>query len=135
MICAVCHGMLHRHEGRQWRGIFDLQFNHHADRRSLEDSVNKDCGICRNIWRELLRLEEKDRNSSLRVLRPKQLDLEARSPFISAYLSRPFWRGQEGLYRFDFKSRDAEMVGSFVLQHTSAFLNQCPFLERILTKK
>lgn len=45
MICDVCNDMLHRHEGRQWRGMFDLQFDHHADERSLKGSVDKHCGI------------------------------------------------------------------------------------------
>jgi hypothetical protein len=130
MICNVCNDMLHRHEGRQWRGMFDLQFDHHADERSLKDSVDKHCGICRNIWRELLRLKPEDRSSSP----GDRGEVEAQSPFISAYLSQPFGVGQEGVYRLDFKLGDAERVGSFVLQQRSAFSNQCPFSQRILTK-
>jgi hypothetical protein len=79
MICDVCNDMLHRHEGRQWRGMFDLQFDHHADERSLKDSVDKHCGICRNIWRELLRLKPEDRSSFPGV----RGEVEAQSPFIS----------------------------------------------------
>lgn len=130
MICNVCSDMLHRHEGRRWRGIFDLKFDHHADEQSLEDSVHKNCGICQNISRELLRLGPEDRSSSP----GDRGEVEAQSPFISAYLSQPFGVGQEGIYRLDFKLRDAERVGSFVLQQRSAFSNQCPFSQRILTK-
>lgn len=117
MICDVCNDMLHQHEGRQWRGMFDLQFDHHANEQSLKDSVNKHCGICQNIWRELLRLKPEDRSSSPGV----GGEVEAQSPFISAYLSQPIGVGQEGVYRLDFKLRDAERVGSFVLQQRSAF--------------
>jgi hypothetical protein len=129
MICDVCNGMLHWHEGSQWRGMFDLHFDHHADERSLKDSVDKLCGICRNIWRELP-LEPEDRSSSPGV----HGEVEAQSPFISAYLSQPFGVGQEGVYRLDFKLKDTERVGSFVLQQRSAFSNQRPFSQRILTK-
>jgi hypothetical protein len=120
MLCGVCSDMLHWHEGSQWRGMFDLQFDHHADARSLEDSVDKHCGICRNIWRELL---PEDRSSSPSV----HGEVEAQSPFTSAYLSQSFGVGQEGVYRLDFKLRDGKMVGSFVLQQRSALSNQCPF--------
>lgn len=130
MICDVCNDMLHWHKGRQWRGMFDLQFDHHADEQSLKDSVYKHCGICQNISRELLRLKPEDRSSSPGV----RGEVEAQSPFISAYLSQPFGVRQEGVYRLDFKLRDAGRVGSFVLQQRSASSNQCPFSQRVLTK-
>jgi len=110
--------------------MFDLQFDHHADEQSLKDSVYKHCGICQNISRELLRLKPEDRSSSPGV----RGEVEAQSPFISAYLSQPFGVRQEGVYRLDFKLRDAGRVGSFVLQQRSASSNQCPFSQRVLTK-
>lgn len=139
MLCTVCHDMLHLQTGSPWKGMFDLQFVHHPNLQSLKDSANKqNCGICRTVWGELSQIEQEDRNTSLgpggdvwnfvrsfltgEWFRPKQLSQDIQGPFIRAYLSRPFWLGQEDLYRLDFKLRDAERIGSFVLQ-TSAFPN------------
>src|ERR1700684_2044917 len=104
MICAVCYGVLRGHQGSQWRGTFDLHFDHHASRKELQKSANMSCCICRSIWFQLSQLEQKWCGSglwegmynSLRRLiwgdipRIKHLDSKDRSRFISAYLSENY---------------------------------------------
>ncbi|CZR63271.1 uncharacterized protein PAC_13168 [Phialocephala subalpina] len=134
MICSVCYGMLRGHQGSQWRGTFDLHFDHQIDRRNLKESAGMSCVICRSLLTELSRLEEKNRKgvigkawndvyASLRRtaewLRLKQLGPEERGSFISAYLSEIYGtsHGQNGLYRLDFKlGENKKRVGTFVLQ-------------------
>lgn len=132
MICSVCYGMLRGHQGSQWRGTFDLHFDHQIDRRHLKESAGMSCVICRSLLTELSRLEEKnpkgvigkawnDVYASLwraaEWLRLKQLGPEERISFISAYLSEIYSAGHSGLYRLDFKLGDnKKRVGTFVLQ-------------------
>src|SRR3954468_14322154 len=131
MLCAVCYGMLRGHQGSQWRGTFDLHFDHHSNRRELKNSADMSCCICRSLYSELERIEGKDGKSPVSVwdnvssyLRRwiwgeqqlKELDLKARKCFISAYLSEEYGLGQQGIYRLDFKLRDSERIGTFALQ-------------------
>jgi hypothetical protein len=131
MICAVCYDMLRGHQGSQWRGTFDLHFDHHTNRRRLKASAGMSCCICRSLLTELRYLDEKNRKWGFGnvlndiysgVRRTIKSDFcrmlpEGRSSFISAYLSELYGTGHPtGIYRLDFKLKDKERVGTFVLQ-------------------
>lgn len=134
MICAVCYGVLRGHQGSQWRGTFDLQFDHQVNRLELKKSADMGCAICRSILTELSRVEERDRKSVVSAWRElfvrfisgegfrhqKHLD-EARTPLISAYLSEIYGQKKSGVYRLDFKSQNSARVGTFVLQQTGDY--------------
>jgi hypothetical protein len=47
MLCATCYGMLRGHQGRQWRGTYDIHFTHHASAEDLAKSADVGCCICR----------------------------------------------------------------------------------------
>jgi hypothetical protein len=130
MICAVCYDMLRGHQGSQWRGTFDLHFDHHTNRRQLKQSARMSCCICRSLLTELTHLNEKNRKWVFGnvlndiysgVRRTIWSDFSrmlpgGRSSFISAYLSELYGTGHPGIYRLDFKLKDKERVGTFVLQ-------------------
>lgn len=103
MICAVCYCVLRGHQGAQWRGTYDLHFDHHVDRVALEKSASMRCCICRSILSELSRIEHRDP--------------ETENRFTSASLSE-IW---DDLYRLDFKLRDSENIGTFVLPKTEDY--------------
>lgn len=50
MICATCYCLLRGQTGRQWRGTWDLHFDHQKDRVELQRSAEMGCCICRSIW-------------------------------------------------------------------------------------
>jgi hypothetical protein len=128
MICSVCYDMLRGHQGVQWRGTFDLHFDHQSNRQQLKKSARMSCVICRSLLTELSRLEKKRQkgfierfwnnlNALFRSTAQKQLGPE-RTTFTSAYLSEIYWKDEPGfgMYRLDFKVQDKEPVGTFVLQ-------------------
>lgn len=129
MICAVCYGMLRGHQKSQWRGTFDLHFDHQVNRLELKKSADMSCAICRSILHELSRVEEKDQKSVISVVGEAflgflsgdvfrhQMHLDkAREALISAYLSELYGQEEPSVYRLDFKRRDSARVGTFVLQ-------------------
>jgi hypothetical protein len=136
MICAVCYGVLRGHVGSQWRGTFDLHFDHHANRKELQNSASMSCCICRSLWTQVLQLEQKHwsgygkvlgeiYNSFCQLIRgplsqTKLLDSNDGSRFLSAYLSENYGDEDDGrlngTYRLDFKLKDTERVGTFVLK-------------------
>lgn len=135
MICNVCYGVLRGHQGDQWRGTFDLQFDHQFNRLELQKSASTNCCICRSIFCELLRIEKKNprvasraeegwysyafRLISGRYLRNSRQTLSDKSrPLISAYLSEVYGLKQGEVYRLDLKLRDSEGLGTFVLKET-----------------
>jgi hypothetical protein len=152
MICAICYGVLRGHRGSQWRGTFDLHFDHQPNRLELKKSAGMGCRICRSILSELLLVEQKDRKGATwngfytyvsrliwgwgELFRLQQIDLRGQSRFISAYLSEvpeleqaskirqtdekeQYDEQKESkIYRLDFKLKDSERVGTFVLEHT-----------------
>jgi hypothetical protein len=140
MICAVCYGVLRGHQGSQWRGAFDLHFDHQPNRTELEKSAAISCCICRSIWSELKSIDRKDRTLFLRTLNgfyasvgrliwgepqgPNRIDVTGRSNFIGAYLSEvpELKLSQEPkIYRLDFKLKDSERLGTFVLEKVGRF--------------
>lgn len=150
MICAICYGVLRGHRGSQWRGTFDLHFDHQPNRLELKKSAGMGCRICRSILSELLLVEQKDRKVATwngfyiyvgrliwgELFRLQQIDLRGQSRFISAHLSEVLELEQASesrqidekeqhdekkeskIYRLDFKLKDSERVGTFVLEHT-----------------
>lgn len=59
MLCEICWRMLRGQVGRQWRGTYDLHFDHHASIETLKTSHGMGCGICRVLYEELLASAEK----------------------------------------------------------------------------
>jgi hypothetical protein len=49
MVCEVCRNILRRHQDRIWRGSYELKFTHHKNGKSLYDSAQKSCCICRSL--------------------------------------------------------------------------------------
>lgn len=121
MICAVCHRMLRGHEGRTWRGTYDLHFHHHENVLELHKSADMGCCICRVIWDEVSRLKQAEKKAN-----------NKEPCFIRAGLSRI--RGWDGVYRLDFKLRTTEIpVGTFVLKQAGEFLSPYLFSYHLLT--
>jgi len=132
MICDVCQGMLQGHKRKQWRGTFDLYFEHHPTRRRLTQSAKRKCCICRSLLSELLRIEEREqtvpsgllnqvRKWVLGVLwcesiRGKQAHAADQTVFTSASLSGIYAANRLVMYRLDVKVEDSKNVGTFVLQ-------------------
>jgi hypothetical protein len=136
MICAVCYGVLRGHQGSQWRGTFDLHFDHQRNRTELEKSVAIACCFCRSIASELKSIEKTDRSlvgralngvySSVGNLIWGQSQGGNGSNFIGAYLSEvpELKLSQEPkIYRLDFKllQKDEERLGTFVLEKVGRF--------------
>jgi hypothetical protein len=135
MICAVCYGVLRGHQGSQWRGTFDLHFDHQRNRTELKKSAAISCCICRSISSELTLIERKDRNPFLRtwngvcaslaqLIWGEPFRLSERSSLIGAYLSEvPELEllNQPKIYRLDFKLKDSERLGTFVLEQVGKF--------------
>ncbi|KAE9381828.1 HET-domain-containing protein [Stipitochalara longipes BDJ] len=135
MICAVCYGVLRGHQGSQWRGTFDLHFDHQRNRTELEKSVAIRCAICRSISSELKSIDKTDRSLVVRALNGVYSSIGKLiwgepqgangSNFIGAYLSEvpELQLSQEPkIYRLDFKllQKDEERLGTFVLEKVDA---------------
>ncbi|KAG8161063.1 hypothetical protein KVR01_009327 [Diaporthe batatas] len=54
MLCEICWRMLRGQIGRQWRGTYDLHFDHHVSINTLKASHSMGCGICRVLYEELM---------------------------------------------------------------------------------
>jgi hypothetical protein len=180
MICAKCYSVLRGHEGAQWRGTYDLHFDHHVDRLELEKSANMSCCICRSILREISRVEKKSQEGFVQRDALREVEqtgqestkqnshednvggwsrlfsvspliriiigklggqstpveqrtsegrgivddfetsenhsiLRKQQSLVTAYLSEVY----DKHYRLDFKWRDSENVGTFILQKIS----------------
>ena len=136
MICAVCYGVLRGHQGSQWRGTFDLHFDHQRNRTELEKSVAINCSICRSISSELELIDKKDRRLVARALNGVSSSVGRLiwgepqggngSNFIGAYLSEvPELQlsKEPKIYRLDFKllQKGEERLGTFVLEKVGRF--------------
>jgi len=133
MICTTCYCMLRGQTGRQWRGTFDLHFNHHSTLYSLERSARMGCCICRIIWDELTEHSQGEnlaRAIQRRLRSPLDLDRrlnstqtngnsQQQSYFVRAFLSHV--HGQRGLYLLDFRlvDFDSKRLATFLLEQTS----------------
>lgn len=60
MLCEICWRMLRGQVGRQWRGTYDLHFDHHDSIETLKTSYSMGCGICRVLYEELMASAKKD---------------------------------------------------------------------------
>ncbi|KAF2446693.1 HET-domain-containing protein [Karstenula rhodostoma CBS 690.94] len=132
MICTTCYCMLRGQTGRQWRGTFDIHFNHHQTLYSLERSATMSCCICRIIWDELTEkyqgtklakvLQKNLRTSSnvdhLLELHRKQTDSERQVQFVRAFLSELQGGQDNDLYRLDFRlvESDSKRLATFLLE-------------------
>jgi hypothetical protein len=141
MICSVCYGMLRGHQGSEWRGTYDLIFNHQSDLESLAKSAKESCVICRSLLAEISELNNQNQDSVVAttsgvrsgfynlfqklfffewLVQKNQIKPFERSKFTSAYLSEIFREGYPGIYRLDFKLHDKRRVGTFVLHRVDA---------------
>jgi hypothetical protein len=138
MICTTCYCMLRGQTGRQWRGTFDIHFNHHSTLYSLERSAAMSCCICRIIWDELTEkyqgaklakvLQKNLRTPSdidrLLELTRTQPDSERQVQFVRAFLSEVQGGQDNDLYRLDFRlvDSDSKRLATFLLEKSS----ECP---------
>jgi hypothetical protein len=110
--------MLFRHKGRIGSGSqLQLNFWHHEKEEHVRDSAKEtDCYICGIIY---------DRLPILDMRRSEHAKTRAGTGFLQASL-RPFSRSrQSGLYRLDFKVKNAQdSIASFVLKHNGMTLGQ-----------
>jgi len=93
VLCGTCEYMLRGQGGRQWKGTYDLNYNHHDSVQKLEDSVIHKCAICRAISDEL--------RSKLGSEQPSA----AKELAITACISEISSAGKYRLWRLDFKIR------------------------------
>jgi len=129
MICETCYCMLRGQVGRQWRGSYDVHFNH-STLKNLENSKLMGCAICRIIWDEVTEKdhEEKFGGGLLKHLRLGSSDLAKRGrasevQFVRAFLSEV--QSHHGLYRLDFRLLDtpgSKHVATLLLEQTSESL-------------
>jgi hypothetical protein len=102
--------MLRGQGGRQWKGTYDLHFNHHDSAGHLRKAAAMNCGICRVIYDEL---QAKLGPAGI----PDKTKLS-----ITAGLSL-MDPGNHQLYRLDFKLRydRVRIQRTFVLKQTSEY--------------
>ncbi|KAH8666965.1 heterokaryon incompatibility protein-domain-containing protein [Xylariales sp. PMI_506] len=53
MLCETCWLMLRGQDRRQWKGTYDLHFDHHGGIDTLAESASRGCGICRVLYDEI----------------------------------------------------------------------------------
>ena len=103
--------MLEEHKNYHWRGTYDLSFEHHIDKLSLEHAASQDCCICRTIASKVKALQ--------------QADIEPATPAVANWEKECFTRAslsyvrQWKVYRLDFRlnrSYNSERVGTFFLK-------------------
>ena len=138
MICAVCYGVLRGHQGSQWRGTFDLHFDHQKNRAELEKSAAISCCMCRSIANELIAINKNDDslltktgNEDYDSVESDGGDRASRTNFTGAYLSELHELArfqQPKLYRLDFKLEDTARVGTFLLEQVGKYIS-IPFSE------
>lgn len=127
--------MLRGHEGRTWKGTYDLHFNHHESLEDLEHSASSVCGICRVLFEEWTKEERKPATGTSRQSSPDpqiddmqesldstKIDTESKGhkePFSStASLSVVRGLDEHDLFRLDFclKASDRTRKKTFVLR-------------------
>jgi hypothetical protein len=102
--------MLRGQDRRQWKGTYDLHFNHHNSVNELKDSAaHYNCGICRSILVEL--------RTKLDGSEPVEQELLAVSASITGITSPE----SKKLWRLDFKIRYAAIRcrRTFILKEAS----------------
>jgi len=111
MVCNVCKEMLEKHKNYRWKGTYDLAFDHHPSQKSLQDSANENCCICRVLLSKFKARPEADHEPQDQPAGKK------REPFFTqASLS---YNRQWSAYRLDVKLNERynlERVGSFFLK-------------------
>lgn len=114
--------MLRGQERRQWKGTFDIHFEHQTNVLSLEDSADMNCGICRVL------LEELDLDPSvLKNLRRQSEQATATVPPVSLACLRVVTsldgQKKDEPYRLDFDLQFEEIKKrhTFLLNHVGEF--------------
>jgi hypothetical protein len=143
MICQVCSLMLRWQKGRQWRGTFDLHFQHHSNRRELQKSADMGCSICEVLWEELNRQDLNIQRGYIysladlyhtlyKIISGKSCQAETKlvdegKGFTRAGLSHVRGPGWIGVYRLDFNyCQNAKHLGTFVLEPIGEYLGLLP---------
>jgi hypothetical protein len=111
MICIVCKDMLEKHTNYQWKGTYDLAFDHHPNKKSLENSAKENCCICRVLLFKFNIQPDADNESQNYIAGKKR-----EAFFTQASLS---YDRQWSAYRLNIrlnKRYNLERVGSFLLK-------------------
>jgi hypothetical protein len=54
MLCGTCFQMLRGQSHRQWKGTYDVHFEHHRNLSDLKKSAEEaNCGICKPVYEQL----------------------------------------------------------------------------------
>lgn len=114
--------MLRGQQGSEWRGTYDLIFNHQANRQDMVKSAGESCIICRSLLVEITKLDENhgDTVISHNSAQSSIVDNGDRSTLTIAYLSEIYKEGYPGIYRLDFKLNGKKPVGTFVLNRVNS---------------
>lgn len=120
MLCETCWLMLRGQDRRQWKGTYDLHFDHHPSLASLRNSAKKGCGICRVLWKQIL--PQKNMEDSFH----EEADEKAESePVSTASLAvvHNLQDDSDEIYRLDFKVKhgDIRKKWTFVLRQIGSF--------------
>lgn len=130
MLCEICWRMLRGQVGRQWRGTYDLHFDHHDSIGTLKTSYSMGCGICRVLYEELMASAAKDLALDKDEEKPPdQVDNDESGPTLvaesTALLGVIHDIEDDDVFRLDFKlewavgERAANIVKrTFVLKQT-----------------
>lgn len=116
MVCAVCKTMLEQHKNYRWKGTYDLSFDHHPTRQSLDDSAKDNCCICRVVLDKFKARPETERGGKGYG--------EAEGRELSTHASLSYDR-EWIAYRLDVKLGErwkGELVGSFFLKELREFV-------------
>lgn len=104
--------MLRGQVGRQWRGTYDLHFDHHDSIETLETSYRMGCGICRVLYEEVEtsaskqnpgKESEKDEEQPPDHLGNDEAEIGRLSAHSTASLGVINDIEETGLFRLDFK--------------------------------
>lgn len=109
--------MLEQHKNSRWKGSYDLFFEHHADKESLEISARQNCCICRTVCQIVVSKIPSSQHENHDILSPTPGAWEDHW-FTQASL---FYVSKNESYRLDFKLNrqyNFDRAGSFLLKPT-----------------
>lgn len=127
MLCDKCWGMLRGHEGRVWKGTYDLHFNHHDALESLKKSADLVCGICRLLYetwnnpdRTMLLHQQVGESQRGHDESTSQTGAETPYPFSTASLSVVRDVDEHDLFKLDFQLKHGKKTRkrTFVLKQS-----------------
>jgi hypothetical protein len=115
--------------GRQWRGTYDLHFNH-STLKDLERSKHMGCCICRIIWDEITQKDHGDKFGTWlqKHLRAGTYESLAQSGHevkaVRALLTEVQIKQSLQTYRLDFRLQafgGSKRIATFLLQQSGEF--------------